>query len=105
VQGSPTPEAHSWQAYVTLLPAKFAPRRAELIAELRTRGVEAQIGTYHQPLIRWAQGSGGHRAGGFPVTDDVAARALALPMHASVTRDDVVFVATQVRAVLTEAQR
>lgn len=105
VQGSPTPEAHSWQAFVTLLPAPLAPRRAELITTLRARGVEAQIGTYHQPLIRWARESGGHRAGGFPVTDDVAARALALPMHASITHEDVSFVVSQVRALLSEAGR
>jgi perosamine synthetase len=105
VQGSPEPAAHSWQAYVTLLPAVLAPRRPALIAELRARGVEAQIGTYHQPLIRWAREAGGHRPGAFPVTDEVAGRALALPMHAAITRDDVTFVATQVRAVMTEAGR
>ena len=36
--------------------------------------------THHQPLTRWARETGGHRPGHFPVTDDVAARALALPM-------------------------
>jgi len=102
VQGAPEPSAHSWQAYVALLPTPLAPRRAEIIAALKGRGVEAQIGTYHQPLIRWARESGDFGPGDFPVTDDVAARALALPMHASLTREDVARVAEQLTHGLRE---
>jgi perosamine synthetase len=102
VQGSPAPEAHSWQAFVGLLPAALAPHRGAIIARLRERGVEAQIGTHHQPLTRWARESGEHRVGEFPVTDDVAARALSLPMHAAVTKEDVAFVADRLRAVTAE---
>jgi len=99
-QSSLAPEAHSWQAHVSLLPARLAGERAAIIAELRSAGVEAQIGTHHQPLTRYFQGAGHHRVGEFPVTDDVAARALALPMHAGLTADDVRFVAEQVDRVL-----
>ncbi|HET7040995.1 MAG TPA: DegT/DnrJ/EryC1/StrS family aminotransferase, partial [Gemmatimonadales bacterium] len=95
VQQAPGPEAHSWQAFVLLLPKEAAPRRAALIAGLRARGVEAQIGTHHQPLTRWFKASGEHRVGEFPVTDDVAARALSLPMHASVSAEDVTYVVAQ----------
>ena len=102
IQGSIDAAAHSWQAFVLLLPVEVAPRRAALIARLRELGVEAQIGTHHQPLTRWFKASGDHRPGEFPVTDDVAARALSLPMHASVTADDVTFVVAQLRAALAE---
>lgn len=100
IQQAPEPEAHSWQAFVLLLPAEVAARRGAIIASLRTHGVEAQIGTHHQPLTRWFQEQGAHRAGEFPVTDDVAARALSLPMHARVTREDVSTVVGALRAVL-----
>jgi dTDP-4-amino-4,6-dideoxygalactose transaminase len=100
VQGALEPGAHSWQAYVLLLPAELAPRRAALISRLRALGVEAQIGTHHQPLTRWFKERGAHRVGEFPVTDAVAARALSLPMHASLTAEDVTFVAAQLRAAL-----
>ena len=100
VQQAPEPEAHSWQAFVLLLPTEAAPRRAAIIARLRALGVEAQIGTHHQPLTRWFREAGSHTVGEFPVTDDVAARALSLPMHASLTAEDVDFVVGQLRAVL-----
>ena len=38
--------------------------------------------------------------GEFPVTDDVAARALALPMHAGLSDADVTFVVDRVKSVL-----
>ncbi|HTK56205.1 MAG TPA: DegT/DnrJ/EryC1/StrS family aminotransferase [Gemmatimonadales bacterium] len=99
-QAAPSAEAHSWQAHVSLLPARLAGERAAIIAQLRAGGVEAQIGTHHQPLTRYFQKAGGHALGDFPVTDDVAARALALPMHAALTADDVTFVAARVGAML-----
>ncbi|MEO6067030.1 MAG: DegT/DnrJ/EryC1/StrS family aminotransferase [Gemmatimonadota bacterium] len=104
-QAALEPEAHSWQAYVALLPSGLAPRRAAIIARLREEGVEAQIGTHHQPLTRWFRESGAHAAGEFPVTDAIAARALSLPMHAALSAEDVAFVAHQVRAALAAEAR
>ena len=104
-QGALAVEAHSWQAYVTLLPTALASRRPAIIARLADAGVEAQIGTHHQPLTRWFQGAGHHAVGDFPVTDDVAARALALPMHAGLSAADVAFVAEQAARVLVEMAR
>jgi perosamine synthetase len=102
-QGTLSAEAHSRQAYVVLLPAPLAPKRAAIIARLREEGIEAQIGTHHQPLTKWFREAGHHVAGQFPVTDDVAARALALPMHAGLSDDDIAFVVDRVKSVLAEA--
>ena len=99
-QGTLGVAAHSRQAYVALLPARVAPKRAAIIARLRDEGVEAQIGTHHQPLTTWFRAAGKHVTGEFPVTDDVAARALALPMHARLSDDDVGFVVDRVKSVL-----
>ena len=103
VQGALEPGAHSWQAFVLLLPPELAPRRAALIARLKELGVEAQIGTHHQPLTTWFQAEGKHRVGEFPVTDDVAARALSLPMHATLTPEDVAFVVAQLQVAMESA--
>lgn len=81
------PEAHVYQSYVPLLPREAAPRRAEIIAALRERGVETTIGTYHMPLTRYFRERGGHAPGDFPVTDDVAARALSLPLFEALTAE------------------
>jgi perosamine synthetase len=92
--------AHVYQAYVVLLPRAAADRQPQIISRLRSRSIEVGIGTYHIPLTRyWAQ-QGGHAKGNFPVTDDVAGRAIALPMHSKITIDEQLRV---VAALLEEA--
>jgi perosamine synthetase len=92
--------AHVYQAYVVLLPRAAADRQPQIISRLRSRSIEVGIGTYHIPLTRyWAQ-QGGHAKGDFPVTDDVAGRAIALPMHSKITIDEQLRV---VAALLEEA--
>lgn len=94
------PDAHVYQAYVVLLPHAAAPRRPQILAGLRTRGVEATIGTHHIPLITYYRRQGGYQPGDFPATDDLAARAVALPMHHALTREDAAVVAAALGAVL-----
>ena len=96
------PDAHVFQAYVVLLPRPVAPRRPQLIARLRTLGVEATIGTHHIPLITYYRQLGGYRPGDFPATDDLAARALALPIHHALTREDASLVADALGTALRE---
>jgi perosamine synthetase len=92
--------AHIYQSYVVLLPPAAADRQPQIISRLRSRSIEVGIGTYHIPLTRyWAQ-QGGHAKGDFPVTDDVAGRAIALPMHSKITMDEQLRV---VAALLEEA--
>ena len=94
------PAAHAFQAYVVLLP-RNAPRD-QVILGLRHAGVETTIGTYHQPMTSYFRTRGGYRAGNFPVTDDVAARALALPLHAALSRPEIDRVAAALGTVLGE---
>lgn len=76
---------HVYQSYVTLLPAADAARRAEIIAALKERGIETTVGTYHQPLISFFRQLGAFAPGDFPHTDDVARRALTLPLFETIT--------------------
>lgn len=78
---------HVFQSYVTLLPRESAPRRAEIIRQARVAGVELQVGTIHMPLTTYYRQRGGHKAGDFPVTDDIAARSLTLPLYEGTTPD------------------
>lgn len=98
--GALAPESHTYQAYVVLLPVAVSDRRAALIARLKAEGIETNIGTHHLPLTTWCRTRGGHRPGAFPVTDDVARRALALPVHDGVGRADVERVAERLGAAL-----
>ena len=72
--------AHVYQSYVVLLPPAAAPRRPQLIAALKERGIETTIGTYHLPLIKYIRDQYGFRPGDFRNTDDVAVRAVSLPL-------------------------
>jgi perosamine synthetase len=79
------PEAHVFQSYVVLVPAAAASRRDAIIAALRAERIEVTIGTHHMPLTRYFRTSRGYGPGQFPVTDDVAERAVTLPLHTRLT--------------------
>jgi dTDP-4-amino-4,6-dideoxygalactose transaminase len=84
----PAGSEHVYQSYVTLLPPAAAAGRGELIGRLAAGGVEAQMGTYSIPMTTFYRKRYGYDAASFPVTSDVQARALALPMHEKLEATD-----------------
>ncbi|MDQ3817294.1 MAG: DegT/DnrJ/EryC1/StrS family aminotransferase [Acidobacteriota bacterium] len=72
---------HVYQSYVALLPEPVAPRRGDLIRDLKAQGIETNLGTWHIPMTTYYQRTYGYRPGDFPVSDDVFARTLTLPLH------------------------
>jgi perosamine synthetase len=82
------PDSHVYQSYVPLLPREELDVRDAIVAELRSRGVEVTIGTYHMPLIRYYRERFEYRPGMFPVTDDVACRAISLPIYEGMTGEE-----------------
>jgi dTDP-4-amino-4,6-dideoxygalactose transaminase len=72
---------HIYQSYVALLPAEAAIHRAKLINEWRAQEIEATIGTVHIPLTTFYSSRYGYAKGNFPVTDDIAARSVTLPLY------------------------
>jgi dTDP-4-amino-4,6-dideoxygalactose transaminase len=82
-------DRHGWQAYVVGL-----DRRDEAILALRDAGIEAQIGTW--ALHRLAPY---REQGPFPGADRAFARALALPLAATTTEDEVERVALALASV------
>lgn len=86
---------HPWQAYILTLDA--AVDRGAVAARLRSRGVQCNFGTYSshvQPLY-------GEPARTCPVSADLFARHLAIPMHANLTEQQVDRVAATVREAVT----
>jgi dTDP-4-amino-4,6-dideoxygalactose transaminase len=79
-------DRHGWQAYVVTL-----DRRDEVLADLRTQGIEAQIGTYAVHRL-----SAYRDRGTFPGADAAFERALALPFAGTMTEDEVDRVASAV---------
>ncbi len=76
---------HVYQSYVALLPKSVSPRRSDIIESLKSEGIETTIGTYHLPLTTHFRTRGGYAAGDFAVTDEVAARAISVPMFETLT--------------------
>jgi perosamine synthetase len=91
---------HVYQSYVTLLPREVSTRRASIIAALLDRGIETTIGTYHLPLTTYFRERGGFRAGHFPVTDDIAARAMSLPMSEVLTEDQQIRIVSELEELV-----
>ncbi|HLQ49703.1 MAG TPA: DegT/DnrJ/EryC1/StrS family aminotransferase, partial [Candidatus Dormibacteraeota bacterium] len=87
-----------FQSYVALLPVGVD--RDQLIRRLREEGIETQIGTYHMPLATFFRERYGYRTGDFPTTDDIAARALTLPLHPAITADEQATVVEHLLAAL-----
>jgi len=52
-----------------------------IIAYLKELGIETAIGTYHMPMITHFRTRYGYREGDFPITDQVFARSLTLPLY------------------------
>lgn len=96
---------HVYQSYVVLLPAELRGKRDQVVQAMKRREIETTLGTYHQPLIRYYREWGKFAPGDFPVTDDVADRALSLPIYESLSDADQRTVVASLRESLAEVLR
>jgi|SRR5579862_1482534 len=87
-----------FQSYVVLLSPEAASVRAAIIGELKAVGIETNLGTWHMPMTVFFKERYGFRPGDFPVTDDVFARTLTLPLHEHLSEHDQAEVVRQLRA-------
>ena len=76
----------AWAIYAILLPDEAA--RARVQAALSASGVPTAI-YYPRPLHRQPAYSTQHDGSSLPVSEDLATRILALPIHPDLTDDDV----------------
>jgi len=87
-QATPAGSDSVYQSYVVTLPVEGAAARDTVIALLRAKEIEATIGTYHIPMTTYYRRQFRFEPGDFPVTDDVFARSLTLPLHDKLTREE-----------------
>lgn len=89
----PADRTHAWQSYLVALDPTVD--RAAVAAELRAQGIGCGHGTWAshtQPVYEAKQTC--------PVSADLFARQLAIPMHAELTLDQAERVSTALRAAL-----
>lgn len=89
------------QSYVVLLPQSLASKRSVLIKDLRDRGIETTIGTYHVPLTTYYRKRYNYQVGDFPVTDAVFNRALTLPLYEGMSEQQQDEVVQQLRECIS----
>jgi perosamine synthetase len=90
----------SWFVYVVRVPRDGATQRDGVIRALRERGIDAKPYLPAIHLYAFYRERFGHREGEFPVTEDVAARSLALPFFPQMTEGQVARVSEALRAIL-----
>lgn len=89
---------HAYQSFVAMVPSGVD--RDAVIGGLRSRGVEATIGTYALHAEPFFGRVFGYRPGQLPRSHQAFVRSLALPLFPEMTEEDVREVADGVRAVL-----
>jgi perosamine synthetase len=94
--------ASVYQSYVVLLPEQRTGHRQCLIRQLKDRGIETTIGTWHMPLATYFRQRYGYKTGDFPVTDHIFARAMTLPLYEGLSARDQQHICAAVRDVLEE---
>jgi dTDP-4-amino-4,6-dideoxygalactose transaminase len=93
----------SHQFTSTLLPAQLAPCRKFIQAEIAKRGVDSA--NYFSPHVAEQDYFRPHAdLAALPVTNNVASRALTLPLYDAMTNDEVSEVVTAVRSALDAAR-
>ena len=96
-------DRRSWFVYVVQVPAGVD--RDAAIESLRARGVDSKPYLPAIHLMSFYRDLLGHRAGDFPVCEDVAARSLALPFHPGLSEGEVERVTSALTEVLEPARR
>jgi perosamine synthetase len=107
LSGTPlqTPIVHGngasvYQSYVVLLPEQRTTHRQSLIRQLKERGIETTIGTWHMPMTTYFRQRYGYKTGDFPVTDRVFARAMTLPLYEELSARDQQYICDVACSVL-----
>ena len=91
----------SWFVFVVRLSESFTiQQRDGILGQMRSRNI--QVSNYFAPvhLMPFIAGQFGHKPGDFPIAESASARAIALPFHNHLTKDQVEIVCTALKQLL-----
>jgi dTDP-4-amino-4,6-dideoxygalactose transaminase len=81
-------EHGNWHMFQPLLPRALPPRRGEFLAAMKARGIG--VGVHYPAMHLFAMFRAlGYKPGDFPVSEDVGARTLTLPLFPAMSEADV----------------
>jgi dTDP-4-amino-4,6-dideoxygalactose transaminase len=95
-------DTRGWFVFVVQLPHRAD--RDETVRALATQGIQSKPYLPAIHLMSFYRERFGHRAGEFPVCEDVAARSIALPFFPQMSEGEVARVAEELRSVLASEQ-
>jgi dTDP-4-amino-4,6-dideoxygalactose transaminase len=93
---------HVYQSYVVLLPESSGANRDIIIQNLRDRGIEATIGTWHMPLTSHFRSRYGYKKGYFPFAERTFVRSISLPMYEYLSEQEQIKVVKYLGDILAE---
>jgi perosamine synthetase len=95
----PADGRHGWQSYVTLLEEGAPASRNEVLAALHDLGIGARPGTHAVTELGVYRRRADPGIDSCPISSELAAQTLALPLHNRMTEDDVSHVAGTIRSL------
>jgi perosamine synthetase len=89
----PSGGRHAWQAFVTYVDPKEAPRsRNEIMEELQKRGISTRPGTHAVHILKYYRTRFGLRPDDFPAARDCDQYSMAIPLHNCMSEDDLTYI-------------
>ncbi len=89
----PADGRHAWQAFVTYVDPKTAPRpRNEIMEALQQQGIATRPGTHAVHMLGYYRKRFGFRPDDFPGARDCDRHSMAIPLHNRMTEEDVAYV-------------
>ncbi len=91
---------HAWQAFVTYVDPKTAPRpRNEIMEALQRIGISTRPGTHAVHMLGYYRKQYGLQPDNFPGARDCDANTMAIPLHNRMQEEDVAYVVEALRGL------
>ena len=91
-------DGHAWQTFMVVLPT--GENRNRVIAELRQRGIESNLGAQGLHMIKYYRKRYAYKKEDYPVATELYERGLALPLYPNLTANQIVKIADALKEIL-----
>lgn len=91
---------HAWQAFVTYVDPRKAPRpRNDIMEQLQRRGISTRPGTHAIHMLGYYRNRFGLAPDDFPAARDCDAQTMAIPLHNRMSAEDYRYVADAIKEI------
>ena len=96
VQVIPSNYTHVYQMFNIRLKDGYT-KREQLIDFLSSKGISSKVNFYPVHLTKFYREQFGHKIGDLPVTEEVSAQSVTLPMYPTMTNTELDYIAEQIK--------